>query len=65
MSEEKGFLVITRREKESIVISFGDGQKVEIFITKIKGNQTRVALRASSDNVKISCGEPYKLLTKS
>lgn len=61
-SEEEGFLVITRRERQSIILKVKD-ETVKIFVTKVKGNQARIGFKASRD-VEIHRGEVFLELDK-
>lgn len=58
--DDKKILVVTRREKQSIYLIFKD-EVIKLFITKIRGNQTRIGIKASQ-NVEISRGEIFEAL---
>lgn len=63
MAKDTGTYVATRRERESVVIVLEDGSIVEVKVSRIKGNQVRLAFVAKRD-IKILRSEIYKALEK-
>ena len=44
-------LTLTRKENESIICELPNGCKIEILVTKVKGNQARISIDAPDDVV--------------
>lgn len=46
MAKDRGFLVVTRREYERVIITTPKGEVVEIVVKRIKGAQVRLGIGA-------------------